>query len=163
MKNAIDSSYFRKARVASKYKLSAPWVRGSVAPTQPTRMLSNVTVYDGWECTSNARLARGIVEVEPQLTLRDLQARMLKEVELGNTSYPYVWWIYEQTCRTRAIHEDSDGRPFVKLHNKWHLAYPIDAIAGLVGAQGVLDYERVPKTGFFILWENEDIARNHSA
>ena len=162
MKNLSDSNYFRKSRVASKYKRAAPWVLGGAAPSQPTRMLSNVIVFDGWTCPPLVAFARNAVESNPALTLRELQAAVLREVDNGIFDYPYVWWVHEQTNCTRAIHEDSEGMPFVKLGKKWQLAYPIDAIAGLVGAQGVLDYEKVPRSGYFIVLENEEIARAHT-
>jgi hypothetical protein len=162
MKNLPDSNYFKKSRIASKYKVAAPWVLGVAVPTQPTRMLSNVTVFDGWNCTTTAAFARKIVGTTPGLTLRDLQAAVLRGVEGGLLDNPYIWWVYEPKSRTRAIHEDAEGRSFIKLGKKWQLAYPLDAIAGLCGAQGCSEYENVPRSGYFIIWENEEIARSHS-
>jgi len=163
MKNAPTSYYFRKTRVSSKFKSAASWVFGVSTPTQPTRMLSNVTVFDGWACGSVAHFARQVIVQHPSLTLRELQNVLLESLNRGEIDYPYIWWVYARTSRTRAIHEDAEGRPFIKLGTKWQLAYPIDAIAGLVGAQGSEDYdsENVPNSGYFVLWENEDAARKH--
>lgn len=163
MRNAPASNYFRKSRVASRFKPASPWVMGLTAPTQPTRMLSNVTVYDGWMCGSVVQFARQIISKQPSLTLRELQNILLESLRKGEVAYPYVWWVYARNSRTRAIHEDAEGRPFVKLGTKWQLAYPIDAVAGLAGAQGApdLDSENLPHTGYFILWENEDAAKQH--
>lgn len=164
MKNVPASNYFRKSRVASRFKSAAPWVKGVSAPVQPTRMLSNVTVFDGWRCTSVAQFADQVISHKPSLTLRELQQILLDSLSKGEIEYPYVWWVYARTSRTRAIHEDAEGRPFVKLGTKWQLAYPLDAVAGLAGAQGTPDFdsENLPATGYFVLWENEDAARKHS-
>lgn len=163
MKNAPASNYFRKSRVASKFKTAAPWVMGLNSPIQPTRMLSNVTVFDGWTCGSVAQYAKKIISEQPSLTLRELQNILLGSLERGDIDYPYIWWVYARTSRIRAIHEDAEGRPFIKLGTKWQLAYPIDAVAGLAGAQGSPDFdsENLPRTGYFVVWENEDAARQH--
>lgn len=125
-------------------------------------MLSKVTVFDGWCNPSLARTAQRIVSESPSISLRDLQRILLEKTESGEIDYPYIWWVNPTKEWTRALHEDADGQPFVKVHGKWHLAYPLDKVGGLAGAQSADGYEDVPLAGYFILWDNEDSARKHT-
>lgn len=125
-------------------------------------MLSNVTVFDGWSNPSLARISQKIVCDRPTISLRELQQILLEMTETGEIGYPYVWWVNPTKAWKRALHEDANGLPFVKVHSKWHLAYPLDKVGGLAGAQYADGYEDIPLAGYFILWDNEDCARKHT-
>lgn len=162
MKNAPSSNYFRKGRVSSRSALASPWVKDGTAPILPTKMLSNAIVFDGWRSSGRLDIAKQIVAQNPNISLRDLQQLLLEKITKGEIDQPYLWWINPLKGWKRAIHEDSNGVPFIKLNNKWQLVYPIDKIAGLAGAQHSGDEEDVPLNGYFLLKENEDCAKNHS-
>lgn len=162
MKNIPSTDYFRRGRVASKYALASPWVNFGTSPSQPTRMLSNVIVFDGWSNPSLACTAQRIVSDRPSISLRALQQLLLEMTETRAIDYPYIWWVNSTKEWKRALHEDANGLQFVKVHGKWHLAYPLDKVGGLAGAQYTDGYEDVPLFGYFILWDNEDCARKHT-
>jgi hypothetical protein len=150
-------------RYASKTFRAAPLVCGISFPAKPTRMLSNTNVYEGWECRSVARHARTIVAAQTFLTLRELHERLKLDETKGKIAYPFVWWIYvAHPPIQRAIHQDIDGNFFVKLGSKWQLAYSIDHVGTLAGAQGGAGDYDIPKTGYFVIWENEAKAVRHA-
>jgi hypothetical protein len=86
---------------------------------------------------------------------------MFVQLNKGKTSLPYVWWVRPKSSRTRAIHQDANGITFVKLGNKWQMAFPIQAVGSLAGSQGSMDYEDLPRNSYFVSWENEGITRQH--
>ena len=150
-------------RRASKTAIAVPLLRGATSPTMPVRMLSNAKVYEGRELRHMAKYARNIVEALPSLTLRELHEQLKLDETKGKVTYPFVWWIDVGCPPTqRAIHEDAEGRFFVKLDNKWQLAYSIDHVGALAGAQSGNGYYDIPKTGYFVTWENEDKAARRS-
>ncbi|MBA6416375.1 hypothetical protein H4J50_10145 [Colwellia sp. 6M3] len=79
----------------------------------------------------------------------------------SETSYPYVWWVVPEGNKIRTIYEDANGITFVKLDNKWKMAYSSEAVGVLVGAQGGYDFEGIPRNSYFVSWENETIAMEH--
>lgn len=125
-------------------------------------MLSNVTVFDGWTIALIARTARKISSENPDISLRALQQILLEKTKNREIDFPYIWWVNPTKKCTRALHEDANGLPFVKVHGKWQLAYPLDKVGGLAGAQNTDGYEDIPLAGYFILWDNEDFAREHT-
>ena len=51
---------------------------------------------------------------------------------------------------------------FVKLDNKWQMAYSIMSAGILIGSQSGKHYEDLPKNSYMVLWENEEMARQHA-
>lgn len=151
-------------RLASRYSAAKPWVLGISHPVGSTVMRSNVQLYHGWDCPVTLRTAKGIVSKSPQMSLRELQVKMLKLAIEGEAIYPYLWWIYTRKASSdiRALHEDQNGLLFVKLKGKWMQVYPCQKLGSLVGAQGE-HYEDFPSNAYFVLWENEDKARSHTS
>ncbi|MAY15202.1 MULTISPECIES: hypothetical protein [Thalassolituus] len=148
-------------RRGTNYKKAAPWVNGVASPALPTTMLSNVTVYESWLNPHNMGIAKNLIAHKKDLTVRELLYEMCYQMKEGNTEYPYVWWVWPHTSKTRAIHEDSNGVTFVKLGNKWQMAFSIQAMGALAGAQGASSYEELPRNAYFVSWENEETARAH--
>lgn len=148
-------------RKGTNFKKAAPWVNGLASPALPTKMLSNVTIYESWLNPHNMKLARNLITQRKRLTVRELLYEMLYQVKAGNTDSPYVWWVWTSSSKTRAIHQDSNGVTFVKLGNKWQLAFSIQAMGALAGAQGTSSPEELPRDAYFVSWENEEMARAH--
>ncbi|WP_159820278.1 hypothetical protein [Colwellia sp. 20A7] len=146
-----------KLRVGSKFKTAFPWINGVVTPAMPTRMLSNVVVFESWQNPHNMRIAKEIVKSNKKITLRELVSEMLITSEI-----PYIWWLYPVSTKVRAIHEDANGITFIKLNNKWQMVFSSKMVGALVGAQGGLNTESFPPNSYFISWENEELARNHA-
>ena len=153
-----EDSTLRKSTI---YKNAEPWLNGVEAPTMPATMLSNVTVFESWLNTHNLNLAKELLSQQSGLTLRELLVEMLLQINAGHAEYPYIWWVWPHSSKVRAIHEDSNGLTFVKLEKKWKMAYSIQAMGALAGAQGTSDYEELPRNAYFVSWENEEIARAH--
>lgn len=158
---SIGSKFQKQLRLASKFKQSDPWVNGVASPTLPTQMESSVELYRGWANPESLKYAKTIVK-NKKMTLRELQQMMLIGLIKDNLSMPYIWWVDATTSCRRVVHEDGEGRTFVKLDNKWQMAYSVQAIGGLVGSQYTGNHEEVPKNTYFVLWENEQIARKYS-
>lgn len=150
-----------KLRSGSDYKIAAPWIFGRSGPSMPVRMMSNVQVFQSWRNPNNMKLAEELVSSNASLTLRGLVNEMLVLMEKEKVVYPYTWWVYPFSPVTRTVYEDSDGISFVKLAHKWQMAFPVQAVGVLAGAQGCLDYENVPVNAYFVSWENEAQARKH--
>lgn len=148
-------------RKGSRFKKAEPWVNGVAGPAMPTQMMSNVEVFDSWLNPHNMKLAKEIVSHKKSVTLRGLVDEMFVQLSMDKTSLPYIWWIWPHSSKTRAIHQDANGITFVKLGNKWQMAYPIQAVGVLAGSQGSMDYENIPRNSYFVSWENEEIARQH--
>jgi len=144
-------------RKGSRFKNALPWINGVSAPAMPTRMLSNVVVFESWQNPHNMEIAKGIVKINKNMSLRELVSEMLNTSEI-----PYIWWIYPVSSKIRAIHEDSNGITFIKLNNKWQMVYSSKMVGALVGAQGGLDAESFPPNSYFVSWENEELARSHA-
>ena len=148
-------------RKGSSFKAVKPWLEVRASPAMPTKMLSMVDVYDGWTNPHPLKIAKVLVNESPSMTFRELGNRMIisKESEL-----PYIWWCFSANLpKKRAIHEDSDGVTFVKLNNKWQMAMSVMSAGVVVGSQNGDDYESVPRNAYFVVWENEEIARQHSS
>lgn len=148
-------------RKGTNNKKAAPWVNGVASPALPTTMLSSVTVYDSWLIPHNMGIAKNIIAQKNGLTIRELLYEMLHQMKAGNIDYPYVWWVWPHSSKTRAIHQDSNGVTFVKLGKKWQMAFSIQAMGALAGAQGASNYEELPNNAYFVSWENEEMARAH--
>lgn len=148
-------------RKGTNNKKAAPWVNGLVSPALPTTMLSSVTVYESWLNQCNMGIAKDIIALKKELTVRELVYEMLYQMKAGNIDYPYIWWVWPHSSKTRVIHQDSNGVTFVKLGNKWQMAFSIQSMGVLVGAQGAANYEELPKNAYFVSWENEEMARAH--
>lgn len=148
-------------RNGSMFKSASPWVNGVDYPLLPTSMLSNVTVYSSWINPHNMILARDIIAKENGLKVRELIYKMLFEIKNGRTDYPYIWWLWPRSSVKRVLHEDSEGLTFVKLDNKWQMAFSIKQLGALVGAQGSQDYEDLPQNDFFVSCEYEETARSY--
>ncbi|TKB52022.1 hypothetical protein [Ferrimonas aestuarii] len=139
-------------------------------PKQPIgefRMLSNIDVHCGWECPVNLRWAKGLNINEQSETLRDIQLKALENA-VGAGQYPYLLWFYrEKSPKKRAIYTDSVGASFIKLNSVWQVVYNCRELGTLVGAQGhkgeAVDYEKLPPNAYFVVMENEAVARRHSA
>lgn len=152
-----------RVRLASARVQAARLVNPPRGPSGPTQMLSNATVYDGWRSSRNHHRAEQLLQDNPRQSLRALQRTLLEHLVEADEWLPYIWWVYAFRRRRRAIHEDSQRQVFVKLDNVWQPVYPIMAAGALVGAQGATGgYEAVPNRGYFLLYENEQIAlRGH--
>ncbi|MBY5920795.1 hypothetical protein [Ferrimonas balearica] len=98
------------------------------------------------------------------MTLRELQVQILKLAKAREAAFPYIWWVYSRKASSdvRAIHEDSNGILFAKLRSKWIQVYKCQRLGSLVGSQGGHHYEDMPSNAYFVLWENEEQARNHA-
>ena len=151
-------------RLASNYGEAKPWVLGSSHPVGTTVMRSNIQLYNGWDCPVTLRIAKTIVTESPQMTLRELQTKMLKLAITGEATFPYIWWIYTRkpSSNVRAIHEDQNGLLFVKIRGKWMQVYKCQKLGSLVGSQGE-HYEDFPSNAYFVLWDNEELARSHAS
>ncbi|MCA4019847.1 hypothetical protein [Vibrio vulnificus] len=151
-------------RLASKYGEAKSWVLGASHPIGTTAMRSNVQLYHGWDCPVTLGIAKALVTEYPRMTLRELQVRMLKLAKDGEAIFPYIWWVYTRKASSdiRAIHEDQNGLLFVKLKGKWMQVYQCQKLGSLVGSQGN-HYEDFPSNAYFVLWENEEQARNHAS
>ena len=144
-------------RKGSSFKKAEPYVFGRSSPSLPVKMLSVREIHDGWHC--GVEYAKEFLRDDPTLTMRELGYLMLKK----ENEFPYAWWCWESLSpKKRAIYEDSEGVKFVKLHNKWRLAYSTLDAGILVGAQGGKHYEDLPRNSYFVLWENEEMARQHA-
>lgn len=148
-----------RLRLGSNYKNAKPWVEGRTSPVNPVKMLSVRDVLEGWSNPAGVKKAKDYLRINPNLTMRELGELML----CSNADYPYIWWCCRSaTPAKRAIYEDSEGLNFVKLNNKWQMAYSILASGILVGSQAGTHYEDLPYNSYFVLWENEDAARAHA-
>ena len=150
-----------KLRRGSNFKKAEPWIKGVVSPAMPTQMLSNVEVFDSWLNPGNMKLAKELICQSNGMSLRDLVSEMFVQISANKTGLPYLWWVWPHSPKTRAIHQDANGITFVKLDNKWQMAFPIQAVGALAGSQGGRDYEALPENAYFVSWENEEIARQH--
>jgi len=146
-----------KLRKGSRFKEANSWVNGVSMPAMPTRMLSNVTVYESWQNPKNIEHAKDLLNINSSLTFRELIEKMFETTESS-----YIWWLYPVSTKVRTIHEDANGFTFVKMNNKWQMVYSIKMVGGLVGAQGVNNCEDLPLNSYFVSWENEDIAKSHA-
>lgn len=146
-------------RKGSGFKKAAPWVNGLPGPAMPTQMMSNVDVFDSWQNPQSMAQAKKIVGTS-SITVKALVEELIKLVTIGKITYPYLWWLWPYSSNKRAIYQDANGITFVKLNNKWHLAYPVRSLGALVGSQGS-NYEDLPLNAYFVSWENENIARQH--
>lgn len=155
-----ESDY--KLRLPSRFKKASPWVQGAPSPIKPLKMLSNVSVHDGWANPYGLKIAKEIISSKKDINLRGL----LEELLTGNMSdeigCPYVWWVFPNPNRVRAIYEDAHGMTYVKLNNLWQLVYSIHSLGALAGGQGTDSYETLPKGGYFVVWDNEDQAQRHN-
>ncbi len=151
-----------KLRLPSRFKSSVPWVKGVPSPVLPVKMMSNITVHDGWGNPHALKIAEKIISEHQDLSLRDLLEEMLAGKYSSEICYPYVWWVFPNHKRTRSMYEDALGMTFVKLGNLWQQVYPIHSMGALVGAQGTESYEDLPKGGYFVLWDNENQARKYN-
>lgn len=164
-KGHFDELLGTDCRLASRHRFAKPWVLGVNGPVGSTIMRSNVPLYHAWDCPNSLNIAKGIIRDSVDLSLRELQVKMLHLVIKGESLFPYLWWIYNNgpSGITRAIHEDQNGILFVKLAGKWQLVYPCQKLGSLVGSQGGEHYEDLPRNAYFVLWENEEQARYHAS
>lgn len=148
-------------RRASNRWAAIPYMQGVGSPSIPTRMLSMENIYEGWTLSPVHAFAKQLAVENPSLTLRGLQEQVLSKGMGENIEHPFVWWVFNRAPKRRAIYEDAAGLHFVKLGAIWQLAYPLHAIRGLAGnPEG--QYEDVPSNGYFVVWDNERIARKHA-
>ena len=146
-------------RQGSSFRKARPWVEGRESPSHPVKMLSVRDVYSGWSNPAGVKLAKKFLETDPNLTMRELAELMLR----SKSDYPYIWWCYGANAPVkRAIYEDAEGLNFVKLNNKWQMAYSTLSSGILVGCQSGKNYEDLPPNAYFVLWENEGVAREHT-
>ena len=157
--DGVDSD--AKLRKASSFSKAEPWVLGISSPSKPTQIRSNVMVYHGWANPHDLNVAKEIVKKNKAISLKELQTQLFTMLDKSVVSYPYIWWVQHSGAKKRAIHEDVNGIVFVKLENKWRLAYPISILGGLVGAQYAGNAEDVPPNSYFVLWDNEQDARKY--
>lgn len=148
-------------RPASRLTKAAPWLLGSTTPKMPMEMLSNVQVFDCWTCRPTEKFAKEFNATNPDATWRAIQVAILNHLIESSHEYPYIWWLWLGRGKTRAIYKDAADVTFVKLDNKWQLAYSLRDTGGLVGAQGApnCNYEAVPRNGYFVCSENEGVVR----
>ena len=154
----VHKKFSFQLRKGSNFKRAEPWVVGRASPAQPVKMLSVREVYEGWANPSGVKLARERLRLDPTLTMRELGYLMLK----SDQELPYIWWCFSSAPKQRAIYEDSEGLNFVKLDNKWQMAYSIMSAGILIGSQSGKHYEDLPKNSYMVLWENEEMARQHA-
>jgi len=148
-------------RRASDRWLAAPFIHGVGSPSVPARMLSMENIYEGWALTTVHQVAKQLIPRNSVLTLRDLQEQIISMGMKEKIDHPYVWWVLNRAPKRRVIYEDAAGLCFVKLGAIWQLAYPLHVIRGLTGnPEG--PYEDVPSNGYFVIWENEHIAKKHA-
>lgn len=151
-----------KLRLPSRFKKASPWVKGASNPIYPVKMLSNVSVHDGWANPHGLNIAKRVVSSKEDMTLRELLEEFLAGDVSDEIEYPYVWWIFPNANRVRSLCEDAVGLTYVKLNNLWQLVYSIHSLGGLAGGQGTESYESLPKGGYFVVWDNEEQARRHN-
>ena len=162
-RESLDRKKIPQLRNASGRKRAYPWIKVTGAPVKPATPLSNVAIYDGWVNPHNKKIAVAAVEASSSMTLRDLQHEMFAKMKENETPYPYIWWVCcISRVRERLLYEDAEGVNYVKLENTWRPAYPLLTAGCLAGAQCSDDYESVPLNGYFIVWDDEDVARQHA-
>ena len=146
-------------RRSSNFKKAEPYVYGIASPTLPTKMSSEVDVYDAWSNPYNLNVAKSLLRKNRFMTFAELMTGMVNS-QRDHDVFPYIWWIWPFSSKKRIVHVDSNGITFVKMSNKWQIAYPVQSIGALAGSQGI-HYENVPKNCYFVVWGNEEIARKH--
>ena len=154
-----DREFSFPLRKGSSFKKAEPYVFGRSSPSLPVKMLAVREIHDGFRMGGGIKIAKEYLRDDPTLTMRELGYLMLKS---KNMPYPYIWWCQETNTQKRAIYEDSEGLNFVKLSNKWQMVYSTMSAGILVGAQGRRHHEDVPRNSYFILWDNEEMARQHA-
>jgi len=153
-----EKAPFRKG---SCLKNAAPWVEGRSQPALPAKMLSTVEVYNAWLNSHNLAMAQAVVKESPHITFRGLTAEILRRMDNGETSIPYIWWVWVGGAQKRVLYEDLLGTTFIKLNGKWEMACSIKSAGALAGAQGIFDFEALPPNCYFLPWESEKIARSY--
>lgn len=159
---ALERGERAPLRKGTGIKKAAPWIEGRSHPALPVKMLSKVEVYDGWVNSHNLSLAQKIVKSEPKISFRDLVDEMLVRMDAGETTIPYIWWVWLGAAQARVLYEDLLGVTFIKLSGKWEMVCSIRSAGVLAGAQGISDYEALPPNSYFLPWENEGIARGYA-
>lgn len=149
-----------KLRKPSNFKKAEAYVYGIASPSLPTKMASEMDVYNAWTNPHNLNTAKSLLRNNRFMTFAELLTAMVDSEKVHDV-FPYLWWVWPKSCKKRVVHIDSDGVTFVKMNNKWQIVYSVQSIGSLVGAQGSPHYESVPKNGYFVVWENEEIARKH--
>ena len=149
-----------KLRKPSNLKKAEPYVYGIASPSLPTKMMSEVNVHDAWLNPHNLKLAKTLLQENRFMSFSQLMFAMVKSGS-NKSVFRYIWWVLPHSCKKRVMHTDNDGVNFVKMNNKWQILYSVQSVGALVGAQGSPHYESVPKNGYFVVWENEEIARKH--
>jgi len=160
-KQCLDSNSNALLRKGSSYKKAENWLNKTSGPALPTKMLSNVCIYNSWINPHNISLAREIIKYNDGITFQELVYEMLMLVNEEKTPTPYIWWLWPHSSKSRAVHEDANGQTFIKIENKWHLVYSAQVVGVLVGTQGTKDYEQIPSNCYFVSWESEEISKNY--
>lgn len=159
---ALEKGGKAPLRKGSGVKKASPWVEGRSHPALPVKMLSKVQVYNGWVNPLNLSIAQEIVNADPKISFRVLVDEMLVRMDKGETTIPYIWWVWLGGAQQRVLYEDLLGVTFIKLNGKWEIVSSVRAAGALAGAQGISDYEALPPNSYFLPWESEGIARGYA-
>ena len=149
-KYSLDQGEKAPLRRGTSVKKACPWVEGRGHPALPVSTLSKAKVYHGWVHSLNLGLAQQIVRSQPWVSFRGLVYEILLKLDKGETTIPYIWWVWVGGAQERVLYEDSLGVTFIKLDGKWEIVCSIRSAGALVGAQGVLDYEALPLNSYFL-------------
>lgn len=139
------------------------WLEENLSPTLPTRKKRNVPLFDGWGCPETIAFAQRLITQHPEASLREVQQEILKGFDAATLSVPNLWYVWCGQLRVKALYEDANHLPFIRVEKKWHLAYEISRLGGLVEVRGMRPTrdKKYITHGCFICWQNEDLAINY--
>jgi hypothetical protein len=152
-------------RLGSKRIQAKGYINVKTFPVLPTKQLSTEIIFEAWGA-GNKEIARNLINQDSSLSFQELLIKIIMLMDMDDSiPHPYLWWIYpNQNKKMRLIYQDADGDNFVKIDNKWQMAYSLKAVGALAGRQGGSNVEdlNLPTNSYFVVWENEDNAKNHS-
>ncbi len=154
-------------RLGSKRIQAKGYINVKNSPMLPIKQLSTEVIFEGWGNGYNKEIAKNIIDQEPSLSFQELLIKIIILMSEDEKIYiPYIWWIDpdSHTKKKRLIYQDVDGDNFVKIDNKWQMVYSVKSAGSLVGRQGGSNYEdlNLHSNSYFVVWENEDDAKNYS-
>lgn len=154
-------------RLGSKRIQAKGYINIKTSPVLPIEQLSTEVIFEGWGNGYNKEVAKNLINQDSSLSFQELLIKIIILMNEDEQIYiPYIWWIDPDsyTKNKRLIYQDADGDNFVKINNKWQMAYSVKSAGSLVGRQGGLDYEDLNQhlNSYFVVWENEKSAKNYN-
>ena len=150
-------------RLATQDQRAKCWLEDNQTPALPTRKIAIVEVYDGWACPETVNFAKEVIARNPEASLSDVHLALLHGYKDAQLPVPYLWLVQLYRKRIRGLHRDANNQQFIRLDKKWFLAYSLQEMADLVGWVALHQAVQVEGNyiGYFIRWENEDLAKNY--